>query len=438
MRSGETKLSASNRARALWKPSLAQNGAATVGYLASFMTARLATYLVPLILAALAPPQVYGGIEVAYAISLLIVTVAVSAPLHGFSHLSLIGEERAVNDQAAAIVLASCVLAGLGFAAAALLDVTSYPMLTVAVAGVSATQIVMSFLLRIGRRTWILPWIDGLVLLFGLLAVTAIVGLRGRVETSMVSDVFATLTVCLGLLAAAWLHRRPVARLTARLAASTRVGTTMAAFALFSTWIAVSGRIMIGFIAPDDLAAYGVAFRIAAVGLGMPQLVLTAFWTTIYIAPTRSVDRLLAWFLAGTALVLALVCLFGRILIREVEFEAMDAHAVLLSQELLPPVALQIFFWSGHVMLQPRINRCGVAGRSIAPLTVLTVAGGALILASSWLGAAIVGTVWLLALYSAAYFFTSWILLARRGLPHTATLRVAICAGAGLALLVLV
>jgi hypothetical protein len=81
-------------------------------------------------------------------------------------------------------------------------------------------------------------------------------------------------------------------------------------------------------------------------------------------------------------------------------------------------VALQMFFWAGQSLLQPRINRTGSAGKSLFPMIIITVVGAAVFLVAHLVGAGIVLICWLLAIYSAAFFFGTLLVLARHAEFH--------------------
>ena len=405
-----------------------------VPFLLSFGAGKVAIYCVPLAVAAMASPQIYGSVEVAYATTLLVATALISAPLHGLSHRYLIFHRADIGDQAAALVLGASLFSLCAAAVGLLAGLRAPIVLILAVSGVTATQIVLSFLLRIKQRPGILAWVDGLVLLLGM----AIVGISevalGGATLTITIIGYVLVGVCVAAVAAYVLVRDRMPHLWQRLRANLQLGTTMAVYAMFGTWIAVSGRILVGITSPNDLPAFGVAFRIAGVAVGVQQLAFTAFWNQIYTSRTRPADRLLAWAIAATALVVALISIFGRLLIGTVRFEALDGNAVYLAQSLLAPVSLHVFFWSAQVLLQARINRLGAARAAILPLAIVSAAGLACIVAAHAAGASTIVIVWLIAGYSAAYFATTWITLARRGFPHVKTLQVAIGCGLVLAL----
>lgn len=403
-------------------------------FLLSFGAGKLAIYCVPLAVAAMASAEIYGSVEVAYATTLLVATALISAPLHGLSHRYLIFHRADIGDQAAALVLAASLFSLCAVAIGLASGISAPVLLILAVSGVTATQIVLSFLLRIKERPGILAWVDGLVLLLGMVIVgIAELALGGATLTITITG-YVLAGFFIAVVATYVLVRDRMPHLGQRLRENLQLGMTMAVYAMFGTWIAVSGRILVGITAPRDLPAFGVAFRIAGIALGVQQLAFTAFWNQIYTSRTRPADGLLARAIAATAVVVALISIFGRVVIGTIRFEALDRNAMFLAQALLAPVSLHVFFWSAQVLLQARINRLGAARAAILPLALVSAAGLACIIAAHVAGASTIVVVWLIAGYSAAYFATTWITLARRGFPHVRTLQVALGCGLILAL----
>ncbi len=411
------------------------NGLQTAGLLSNFGAAKLAIYLVPLALAAAAPASVYGGIEFAYATALLAVTAIVGAPLHGLSHKYLVGEEKEIQDQADALVLI-CILAALaGFAVAALLGAPAHILLVFALAGLSSVQVIQSFLLRVYCKPVLLAWADGLVPLAGLLIVVVTDLVTGEAMMSTTIGGFLALALAIFAAASIQLARGKADHLRQRLLASARAGAAMAVYALFGTWIAVSGRILIGFIAAQDLSAYAVAFRIAGIAFGVSQLGSTWMWSRIYTADTDQADRLIARWLAGTALVCALVTLIGGPLIQGIRFDALDSRTSALAAAIMPVLSIHIYFWSAHTLMQPRVNRLGMATRSLGTLSITSAATVAVVLGAHRLGLGTIAVVWLLAVSSVFYFFGVWAVLARRGAAHRQAGLTALVGGLFLVLL---
>jgi hypothetical protein len=238
--------------------------------------------------------------------------------------------------------------------------------------------------------------------------------------------------------AAALLRFRSSA-LLARLADAARIGLPMVITGVFAVWLGVGGRILVGLFNPGQLAVYGLAFRIAGFALGVHQLATTALFARLYRARTAWADRTFACFLIPIALLLAGISMLGDRVIGAIGFEALRPVDEPVFASLLPVVALQTFYWIGYAMLQVRVNRSKLAGKSVLPTFVLTVGGVAVICAVGQLVSdSVVLISWLVAAHSAAYFFLSWFILARRGLPHRRIGWVGIAAGLFLVLIALV
>ena len=408
-----------------------------IGFFLSFGFAKIAIYCVPLAVAAISPAEVYGGMEMAYAVTLLVATALISAPLHGLSHGYLVQKRREVVHRAAILVLGGCLFALATALLSLLAGVDPDIILILAVSGVTSAQIVFSFLLRITGRASLLAWTDGLVLLLGVALVVMAKFIADRVTLGIVVAGYLIATTIIAAGAAAVLRRGPVRNLRRHFREDLRIGTSMAAYALFSTWMAVAGRILIGIAAPADLPAFGIAFRIAGIAIGVQLLATTALWNRMYMLRTRAADALLAWLLGATLVTAVIISLGGGFVIAYLRFEAVSGSAASLAVELVPPVTLMVFFWASHNLLQARINRLRVSRHLIWPLVLLSVSGVVAIFAAHLAGAPTLVLAWLLALYSAGYFCASWLALARRGLPHRRTGAMSLIGGLILAAIAL-
>ena len=415
----------------------AWRGVRGFGLLANFAFAKVVIFAAPLALAAISAPRVYGAIEVAYAAGLMLASMALLAPLYGITHQYLIGEQRAIRDQAASLVLAVCILSLAATSVAALAGASMTVLLALGLAGATAVQLTAGYLLRLREGSYLVAWSDG----FTLLAIALIVALSVRFATA---DILFLLVVILSLisLAAAAVAAGVLARslepgLKQRLVTAARVGAPMYAYAIFNIWAGASGRVLIGLLSLADVAAYAVAFRIAGVALLTHRLTITVLWSRVYTASTTEADRLLAFQVAVAGLIAAAVSLAGPWLIDSLGLLASDAQAAAAAAAILPVVALQIFFFAAHALLQARVNRTGAAGKSLLPMAAITVAGLALILGAKALDAGIGTLCWLLALYCATYFFGTLMFLSRQAMPHRRVAAVGAGGGAVLALIAL-
>jgi hypothetical protein len=204
-------------------------------------------------------------------------------------------------------------------------------------------------------------------------------------------------------------------------------------------WIGSGGRIMIGLLAPSGLAVYSVAFRFAGLALGLHQIAITGLFAYLYRARTRVADRLFSIFLLVVLLALAILPFAIGILLHFVHMAALQGPGGDLVFRLLPILGLQIFLWIAFAMFQLRVNRSGLASRSILPMLAVTLGGiGGIYVAVTLFSVGLVGLCWLIAFHNLLYVACFWWLLVSVRLPHRRmgwTVLVGVCLLSGLALL---
>ncbi|HYI49035.1 MAG TPA: hypothetical protein VEX35_11290 [Allosphingosinicella sp.] len=388
-------------------------------FLANFTIAKAAAYVMPLLLAALASAQLYGGIELALAIGLQACAVLLGAPLAGITQVYLIRGDRAVGDLLLLLTFASAlalsVLTGLLW----LVRAEALVVLTVSVLCVTVIQNVASTWFRMRGERNRTAWGDGASLMIAGAVVSGVVLGTGADATGSATLVFALFTAFVALVSGVALLRHRAPGLRARLTRASRIGMPMMVAGIFAIWLGVGGRILIGAVSADDLAAYSLAFRVSGLALGVHQLATTAAFPTLYAARTRHADRLLAWFLAAVLAVSAALALAGPFVVDLLTFSALREQDIRAFKDLVPLTSFQTFYWIGYALLQYRINRYGAARASIAPLLAVTAGGiGIIVLAAHFVSNDIRLIVALIALHSVAYFATAWLILARRKLPH--------------------
>lgn len=429
------------RLRALMPVVLDRRAAAGASllFLANFALAKGAVYLLPLAVAAVATPTLYGATELAQSIGLLATSLLLAAPLNGVTFVYLMRGERRIADQFALTALVSAGISLAAFAIGLVAGLQPVPLLVLASIGIAVLHNVFSTIARtLGRRN-ATAWGDGTAaLVTGGVVLVLVVNGRGTLPAA--TTAFAIVTAAL-VVASAWLlFRLRQPGLTARFVRSCRIGLPMTISGIFAIWIGVGGRITVGLVNGSDVAAFGVAFRIAGLALGVHQLVITALFAWLYRGRTRTADPLLAVFLALAAVVSAALTLAGPFIAAQVGFAALAGSGLALFDRLLPIVGVQVFFWIAFAMLQIRVNRAGLAARSIGVLAAVFGAGAAAI----FLVVALAGPVstvtlcWLIAAHNAAYACALWWLLARRRLPHRRIGIVMLCGGTALVLLALI
>ena len=388
-------------------------------FLPNFALAKLSIYLAPLAIAAFARPDLYGAIEFAQSIGLLSVGIIVSAPLNGATQRYLVGRREPFGDVVAGTTgLATCICLMLTIAGWAF-GMDDLYLLVLASLATAVVHNNASMVFRtLGYRN-ISAWGDGVAMLIAGVIVAALIATRGSADIRHVTIAYTLFTIValLGAMALFARLRRPGLR--ARWIDACRIGLPMALVGTMAIWLGVGGRITIGLLNTAALPAFGMAFRVAGLVLGLQQLAVTAFFVRLYSARTREADRLLGLLYVAIAATSVGIAILGRYLPDVVRINALQGHAVDDYRRTLPIVVIQVFYWIGYAVLQARVNRSRLAGPSIAPTVVVTVAGIAVTFAvGMFVSNDLVLLCWLIAAHAAALFAVNVMVLARRGLPH--------------------
>jgi len=403
-------------------PRLRLNPRATVGhlfFLANFTVAKLAVYLMPLALAALASAQLYGGIELALAIGLQACAVLLGAPLTGITQVYLIGGDRRVGDLLLFLTFISALVLTLLTVLLWLAGADALAVLVVSVICVTVLQNTGSTWLRMRGERNRTAWMDGASLLIAGTVVIGVVVLAGSDRTGLAALVFALVSGLVALVSGAMLFRHRAPDLLARLGSVSRIGLPMMVAGTFAIWLGVGGRILVGIASPADLAAYSLAFRISGLALGVHQLATTAAFPSLYATRTRQADRLLGLFMGGVLGVSVILSIAGPLVVDVLSFSALHGQDKETFRALVPLTSFQTFFWIGYALLQLRINRSGASKASILPILLVTAGGiAAILLVARFISNDVRLICALVALHSVAYFATAWLILAKRRLPH--------------------
>ncbi|MCB2078726.1 MAG: hypothetical protein KDE55_13640 [Novosphingobium sp.] len=388
-------------------------------FLPNFAAAKASIYFIPIAIAAFASAQIYGAIELSQSVGLLIAAIIVGAPLAGITQLHLVRNRHDVVDQIWTVNAAGCALSLIATVLAWTLGARLDMILVCAAFGAAATHNCASSSGRMFGKRNLTAWADGTAMIVAAVAVAITILITGEQSLSALILVYVGLTVIslLASLTAIFVKLQP--GLASRLTEAFRIGMPMVLFGIVSMWLGVGGRITVGFLVPGDLAAYGVAFRIAGLTLGIHQLLQTALFAKVYKARTRQADRLTAPFLAGVCVLALAVSLAGGFVVGQFRLASLTGDGMATFRSILPIVSIQVFFWIATAMLQVRINRSRLSQRAILPILIVTLTGAAAMVLAVKLGlVGIVGLSWLIALHAATYFATSWTLLVRKGLVH--------------------
>jgi hypothetical protein len=400
-------------------------------FLGNFGFAKIAIYFVPLAIAAFAGPRLYAGIELTQSMGLLIGSLLVGAPLAGVTQHYLVSGERRVADQTALTIALGCAIGLIAYLAALLAGLSEAVLLVTASLGAAVLhQTAVSYFRMLGRRN-LTAWFDGTAVLLAGFAMIALLALPRAAQIADLTLAYAAIAVLGTVLGSIWLARSIEPDLRKRIAAAFWTGLPMTVVATLAIWLGVGGRIIVGFLNPEALAAYGVAFRVAGFALGVHQLAVTALFARLYAARTKVADPMIAGFFMVSGLLAATLAIGGQWLPDLMPISALSGDGVAQYRAILPLTALHTFYWIGYGMLQFRVSRSGLAKRAIPPTVAVTLGGIAIIFAVSHFVTNDIETLaWLISAHAAAYFFKNVWLLARRGLPHRWTALAGLAGGA--------
>jgi hypothetical protein len=304
-------------------------------FLGNFTLAKAAIYLIPLGIAAVAPGETYGAIELAQSIGLLAVALTIGAPLSGFTQQYLVRKDRSGGAAIALASFAGCLSGLAAFLVAVLLGAAPGGAARARLAGGGSDPQSHQHLLphlqlaqfhRLGRRVRDAHRRRG--------GGRARAGRRGLGRKRRAR-------LCLGRAARLPRHRLvavargpDAARRAAGDAHARRPADDRGRGA--GDMAGRGGRIVVGFLNASALPEFGVAFRVAGLALGIHQLLTTALFARVYAARTRQADKVLAWFFLAVALLLIAIAVVGRWLPDFVTFSALDAGSAQAYRTILP------------------------------------------------------------------------------------------------------
>jgi len=399
-------------------------------FAANFGLAKGAIYLAPLGVAAVASQAVYGAVELAWSVGLLVASFTIAVPISGINQRFLIRHERHIGDEMAFLLL---VFAGLSLVAAFVGYFAGAPpslILIAAAFGSTAIHTEASTLFRMYARPNLSAWSDGTAMLCTALIILICLLFGIGLSIWSLTIGYVALGLVATLTAGIILLRMRKPGLTNRLWRSTTLGLPMVVGGVMALWLGVGGRLTIGALVTHHIAAYSVAFRVAGLALGLHQLATTLYYARLYASRTRAADALISRFYVAVAVFSLLMSLGGAAVIARLHLKALPVTEMATFQAILPIVSIQIFFWIGFAMLQMRINRSGLAGRAIWPLTAVTLGGALVIFGTAMIVEPdVIWVCWGIALHAGTYFATAYLLLARKRLPHVRMGTIGLCGG---------
>lgn len=387
-------------------------------FLFNFGVSKLLIYATPLVIAVLVAADVYGAIELSQSVGMLFASFLIGPALQGLTQRFLIHKEPAYQWVTLVLVGGFLLFSLAALGLTILLGVGDDLRLVAASLGVAGLHVAgNSTVLMLGRRN-AATWIAGTnILAAGLLVGLALAAL-GHVSVAGLTLAYAAIDLA-ALIAVGVLFRLVAPGSWDLLKRVTMIGLPMMLVATLSIWLGVGGRITVGAFNADALPVYGVAFRVGGLLLGFHQLVVTAFYVTLYRGRIRQADRMMTGLLTMVAVAGLAMCFAAFPIGALFADGALAGDGLAAFARILPLTVLQTFYWIGIALLQLRINRYNLAGPAIAPTAIVTIGGLVVIAAGALLvDRGVEALCWMLAAHSAAlYVATSWV-LRRRRLPH--------------------
>ena len=408
----------SDSARLAWsRPRLAvlasSHGRRGVVFLAHFGAAKALAYFGPLALAALLPPLLYGAIEMALSIALLIALAASLGLSAAAPRLMLRGNPSPVVDLLAAHVaiagLLLLVLGALSWAAGRTLVTLALALTVVTLAASALSALARSRSLR-DRAVWA----DGLAPIAATaLGVTLFSLGQLRPEAMAVAAAMMAGVIVAAAAALAKISRKP--DFTSRYRRAVALGLPMLAYAGLAVWMAVGGRILIGAASgAADVALYAFEFRVASMLLIVHSVLSVGLFARVYKMRTRLFDRLGALYLLFVGFVGLVLCAWFARFEQWIPTQAMAGDNVAVARAIFPLVVVHAFGWNASALLESRINRFGLAGRATVASALIVVVS--LLAARTLSGPRLEGLCVLLALQWMAHNAAQLAVLASRGL----------------------
>ncbi|MGK9164798.1 hypothetical protein KXR53_00790 [Inquilinus limosus] len=350
-------------------------------FLLAFALGKGSAFFGPLLLSQIMSIQDYGTAELGLSIGVIGAQILSFGIPGAIPQLVLIRKDDRVLDLLFFVVASIGVI---GLAGAAIAYAVSGPLLhvfagiTIATAG---AQVAASVYYRaMGRRFGILV-ADNLALYVFLIVGALVFAALRQVPLWPVIIGCGGAALGFTVFALFGLARTIRPRFLAAYADARRMGFFMMVNSLVNFAIVNSSRILVGwFLSVEAVSVYSVCFRISAAIFLVHQLIVTAFFKTLYEASVEWFDRfylgLLALTMTGAAVILAGFELFGDRLL-----PGWSAHLPEMSR-LLPIVCMQTIWWVSLAHVELRVNRAlishqattwlvGCAGLMVATLALL-------------------------------------------------------------------
>lgn len=330
-----------------------------LAFLIAFVGFKVVALFGMLWLARVASPDVFGGIELALSVGLIVVGVGLLGVPGGVTRMALALDEPLIGDH---LSFAALCIAGPATAAAILGLIIGAPPIAVlipAVCAVTSFQSSGTTFARIRARPMLNSFIDPLPVL-SILAIAGGLWAAGRLTLPSLA---LGVTILASVLSTALLigfvrNRRPDFFAAYRRA----LGISLPLLALSGVAMIVGAglRPLLGVrFSLADLALYSLCFRLCAPSMLMHQILGTAFFARIYKATDRNFDRIAAGLMAACVVTVVAVWLALPLLVELVFPTYVPALAGLTV--LFPMVGLQVVYWILIAFLEMKVGRHAVA-----------------------------------------------------------------------------
>lgn len=336
-----------------------------LAFLIAFVGLKVVALFGMLWLARVAAPEVFGGIELALSVGLIVVGVGLLGVPGGVTRLALALDEPLIGDHLSFAAL--CIAGPASVAAIVGLAIGAPPVavLIPALCAVTSFQASGSTFARIRAR----PMLNSIIDPLPTLSVLAIAGGLWAAGRLSLASLALGVTLLAAVLTAALLvgfirNRRPdfVAAYRRALA----ISLPLLALSGVAMIVGAGLRPLLGVrFSLADLAIYSLCFRLCAPSMLMHQILGTAFFARIYKASDRDFDRVAAGLMSLCMLTVVAVWLALPPLVALV-FPTYGPALPGLTV-LFPMVGLQVIYWILIALLEMRVGRHAVAtGASVA------------------------------------------------------------------------
>lgn len=330
-----------------------------LAFLVVFIGAKVVALVGMLLLARLAAPDVFGGVELALSVALIVAGVGLLGVPGGATRLALAMDEPRVAD---ILAFAAICIAAPATAAAVVGLILGWPsiwVLVLASCAAACFQVATTTYARIRALRFVNSLSDPFAVL-AMLALAAVLWLAGVLTLANLALAATGLAclLCLVLVAGFLRARRPGFLVAYPRALA--VSLPILALSGVSMIVGVGLRPLLGTTFPlEQLAVYSLCFRLCAPCMLIHQLVGTAFFARLYRASDRNFDRVTAAMVAGCT-----VCVIGLWLVLqpliELAFPTYVTQIGILAP-LFPLVGLQVTIWIVNALLEMKVGRHDVA-----------------------------------------------------------------------------